>query len=127
MQGILRANVPISMIPRRSEILAYIAAGKSKTWIARNCGHGRDLIHQIRVAVEEDTSQIYALDDSIGAPTKFLPDVMELINELAAANRQISSGVLAQIIGATPGAPSCHVRVSIGLIIDSATNLCHQL
>jgi DNA-binding CsgD family transcriptional regulator len=31
--------MPTSMILRRSEILAQIAAGKSNAWIARNYGH----------------------------------------------------------------------------------------
>jgi hypothetical protein len=53
--------MPTSMILRRSEILAHIAAGKSNTWIARNFGHGRELIRQIRAALEEDLSQICVL------------------------------------------------------------------
>jgi hypothetical protein len=103
MQGILRANMPTSMILRRSEILAHIAAGKSNTWIARNFGHGRELIRQIRAALEEDPNQFYVLGNTIGALTKLLPDVMERINELMAANRAMSSDALAKIIEATPG------------------------
>jgi hypothetical protein len=54
-------------------------------------------------AIEEDPSQISILGHTIGAPTKLLPDVMERINELTAANRAMSSDVLAKISEATPG------------------------
>jgi hypothetical protein len=91
------------MILRRSEILAHIAGGKSNTSIARNCGHGRDVIRQIRAALEEEPSQISVLFHTIGAPTKLLPDVMERINEPPAANRAMSSNAIPRIIGATPG------------------------
>jgi hypothetical protein len=62
--------MPTSMILRRSEILAQIAAGKSNKWIARNYGHGRHLIREVRAALAADPSQIYVLDNAFGAPTK---------------------------------------------------------
>jgi hypothetical protein len=102
MPGILRANMRTSMILRRSKILTHIAAGKSNNWIARNCGHGRVLIRQMRAAFEEDPSQISILRHAIGNPPKLLPDVMERINDLRATNLEMSSAALAQIIGATP-------------------------
>jgi hypothetical protein len=78
--------MPTSMILRRSEDLADIAAGKSNTWIAQNCAHGGELIREIRAALEGDPRQISVLGHTIGDPPKLLSDVMERINVLTAAN-----------------------------------------
>jgi DNA-binding CsgD family transcriptional regulator len=39
-------KMPISMIKRRSEILALISTGKSNKWIPRNYEHGRSLVRE---------------------------------------------------------------------------------
>jgi hypothetical protein len=90
------------MILRRSEILAQIAAGKSNKWIARNYGHGRHLIREVRTALVAYPSQIYVLHHPLGAPTKICSEVLDRINALAASNREMSSAALAEIITATP-------------------------
>jgi hypothetical protein len=56
VQGFFSSKMLKNMILRSSEILAQIATGKSNAWIARNSGHGRSLIREIRAALNADTS-----------------------------------------------------------------------
>jgi hypothetical protein len=93
----------MSMILRRSEILAQIAAGKSNKWIARNSGHGRHLIREVRATLATCPSQISILHHALGTPTKLCSEVVDRINTLTASNRGISFAALAEIITATPG------------------------
>jgi hypothetical protein len=60
MQGSV-ANMPAILVARRSEIIAQIAKGRSNKWIAKNCHHGRELIHEVRAALDADPSEIYRL------------------------------------------------------------------
>jgi transposase len=94
------------MLLRRSEILAQIAAGKSNKWIAKHCGHGPDLIRRVRASLDEDPTQIFALEHALGAPRKISPGVLGRIAELTASNRRMSSDALARIISAEPEMPT---------------------
>jgi hypothetical protein len=88
----------LTMILRRSEILAHIAAGKSNRWIAKNCRHGRELISQVRTSLDTDASEIDVLEHPIDAPTKITPEITERIRELTDVNQQMSSDAIARII-----------------------------
>jgi hypothetical protein len=61
MQDSIRPTMPTSMILRRSEILAQIAAAMSNKWSARNSGHRQHLIRDVRTALVADPSQISVL------------------------------------------------------------------
>jgi hypothetical protein len=78
--------MPASMVARRSEILAQIAKGRSNKWIAKNCHHGRQLICEVRTALDAHPNEIYWLHHAIGAPKKITPEVTRRINQLTAAN-----------------------------------------
>jgi hypothetical protein len=93
----------MSMILRRSEILAQIAAGKSNKWIARNYGHGPHLIREVRAVLAADLSQIYIIHHALGAPTKLRSEVLDRINTLTASSREMSSAALADTMIAAPG------------------------
>jgi hypothetical protein len=58
------------MILRRGKILAQMVAGKSNAWIARNYGHGRSLICEIRPALDTEPSRLFVLHHAIGAPKR---------------------------------------------------------
>jgi hypothetical protein len=75
MQGFYVANMPASTVARRSEILAQIAKGRSNKWIAKNCHHGRELIREVRAALDADPSEIYRLHHASGAPKKINPEL----------------------------------------------------
>jgi hypothetical protein len=94
------------MVAYRSEILAQIANGRSNKWIAKNCHHGRELIREMRAALDADPSEICRLHRDIGAPKKITPEVTRRINQLTAANREMPSEAIARIVSETPGVPA---------------------
>jgi hypothetical protein len=103
MQNFSVANLPASMISRRSEILAQIAKGRSNKWIAKNCHHGQELIREVRTALDADPSEIYRLHHAIGAPKTITPEVTRLIDQFTAANREMPSEAIARIVSETSG------------------------
>jgi hypothetical protein len=96
MHGFFVANMPASMVARRSEILEQIA---------KNCHHGRELICEVRAALDADPSEIHRLHHAIGAPEKITPEVTRGIDQLTATNREMPSEAIARIINEMPGMP----------------------
>jgi hypothetical protein len=119
MQGFSVANMPSSMVARRSKILAQIAKGRSNKWIAKNCHHGPELIREVRAALDADPSEIYRLYHVIGAPKTITPEVTRWIDQLTAANREMPSEAIARIVSETPGTPK--------ISASSTDTVCHQL
>jgi hypothetical protein len=93
MQGFSVANMPASMVVRRSEILAQIA---------KNCHHGRELIREVPSMPPraKSTSLIMRL-----APRKITPEVTRRIDQLTTTNREMPSEAIARIVSETPGMP----------------------
>jgi hypothetical protein len=54
MQGFFVANMPASIVARRSEILAQITKGRFNKWITKKCHHGRGFIREVRAAVDAE-------------------------------------------------------------------------
>jgi hypothetical protein len=105
MQSFSVANLPASIVARGSEIFAQIAKEGSNKGIAKNCHHGRELIREVRAALNADPSEIYQLHHAIGAPKKITPEVTRWIDQLTAANREMPSEAIARIVSETPGMP----------------------
>jgi hypothetical protein len=119
MQGFSVANIPVNMVARRSETLAQIAKGRSNKWIAKNCHHGRELIREVRAALDADPSEIYRLHHVIGALKKITPEVTRWIDQLTAANRELPSEAITRIVSETPGMPK--------ILSSSVDTVRHQL
>jgi hypothetical protein len=119
MQGFSVANMPANIVARRSEILAQIAKGRSNKWIATNCHHGRELIREVRAALDADPSGIHRLHHAIGTPKQITPEVTRRIDQLTAANREMLSEAIARIASETSGMPK--------ISSSSVDTVCHQL
>jgi hypothetical protein len=69
-----------------------------------------EVIREVHAALDADPSEIYRLHHAIGAPKKITPEVTRRIDQLTAANREMSSEAIARIVSETPGMPKIAFR-----------------
>jgi hypothetical protein len=118
--------MPTSMVQRRLEILALIAAGKSNIWITKHYGHGRPLIRKVRETLARDPSQIDILHHVISAPEKITPAIMVQIDDLIATNCQMPSAGVAQILTEMAICQHSPHQVFVMFGTHSGTNPCRR-
>jgi hypothetical protein len=68
------------MLQRRVDIITLMTHGRSDRWIARQSGHGRNLIRKVRESLDAHPHDLITLYHQLGAPRKMTPEVMGRID-----------------------------------------------
>jgi hypothetical protein len=103
----MKTTVSMSMIQPRSEIITYIAIGKSDREIAGETHHGRDLTCEVRRGVDS-ASGLFALKHSLGALRKVNNDLISELAQLTRRSPRLTCIHLADILSASDDFPTVH-------------------
>ena len=102
--------MPASMINARIEIIRALSNGQSISAVARNTGHGRNLIREVKRQLENNEN-ISVLKNKLGAPKKRSPELENEIITIVTNNRRLGLQKTANCICNNPELPNVSRRL----------------